>query len=45
VEAKEVLCGYFLINAESMEDACKIAGECPGLPRGMSVEVRPIMEH
>lgn len=45
VEAKEVLCGYFLINAESMEDACKIAGECPGLPHGMSVEVRPIMEH
>ncbi|MEJ6603709.1 MAG: YciI family protein [Opitutaceae bacterium] len=45
MEAKEVLCGYFLINAESMEDACKIAGECPGLSRGMSVEVRPIMEH
>lgn len=45
MEAKEVLCGYFLINAENMEDACKIAGECPGLPRGMSVEVRPIMEH
>lgn len=45
MEAKEVLCGYFLINAESMEDACKIAGECPGLPRGMSVEVRPIMAH
>ena len=32
-------------GAESMEDACKIAGECPGLSRGMSVEVRPIMEH
>ena len=45
IEAKEVLCGYFLINAADFDDACRIAAECPGLPRGMSVEVRPIMAH
>jgi len=45
VEAKEVLCGYFLIKAANMAEACEIAKECPGLPRGMSVEVRPIMVH
>lgn len=45
VEAKEVLCGYFLINAVDFDDACRIAAECPGLSRGMSVEVRSIMDH
>lgn len=45
MEAKEVLCGYFLITAASLEAACEIARDCPGLPRGMSVEVRPIMVH
>lgn len=45
VEAKEVLCGYFLIKAADMDEACAIARDCPGLPRGMSVEVRPIMVH
>lgn len=45
MEAKEVLCGYFLVTAENMEAACEIAKDCPGLPRGMSVEVRPIMVH
>jgi hypothetical protein len=43
VEAKEILCGYFLVNAADFAEACRIATECPGLPRGMSVEVRPIM--
>lgn len=45
VEAKEVLCGYFLVKAADLEEACTIAKDCPGLPRGMSVEVRPIMVH
>jgi hypothetical protein len=43
VESKEVLCGYFLISATDMDDALRIARGCPGLPSGMSVEVRPIM--
>ena len=43
IEAKEVLCGYFLVNAADIEEASKIAEECPGLVRGMSVEIRPVM--
>ena len=43
VESKEVLCGYFLISAVDVDDALRIARGCPGLRKGMSVEVRPIM--
>lgn len=41
-EAKELIGGYFLIAAASLEEATAIAGQSPNLPYGMSVEVRPI---
>jgi hypothetical protein len=43
-ESKEAIGGYFLLTVDSMEDAVKIAKDCPGLPYGVKVEVRPVME-
>ena len=42
VETKEVLGGYYLIEAPDLDTALKIGQACPA-PRG-GVEVRPIME-
>jgi len=41
-ESKEAIGGYFLLKVDSMEDAVAIAQQCPGLPYGVRVEVRPI---
>lgn len=41
-ESKEAVAGYFLINANSFEDAVAIAQACPTLEHGAIVEVRPI---
>ena len=43
VESKEVVGGFMLVSAESLEEAATIARECPGiLGPGASVEVREI---
>ncbi len=43
VEAKEVIGGYMIIAADSMEEAIRIAQESPGVGMpGSSVEVREI---
>lgn len=43
VEAKEVVGGFMIISAESMEEAVQVARECPGVVMpGSSVEVREI---
>ena len=41
-ESKESIGGYFLLTVGSMEEAVAIAQQCPGLPHGIRVEVRPI---
>lgn len=41
-EAKEFVGGYFLITADSLDEATDIAQQCPNLPYGMTVEVRPV---
>jgi hypothetical protein len=41
-ESKESIGGYFLLKVPSMEEAVEIAQQCPGLPHGIRVEVRPI---
>jgi len=41
-EAKEVIGGYFLLAAASLDEATALAEQCPNLPYGMTVEVRPI---
>jgi hypothetical protein len=43
-ESKEAIGGYFLLNVASLEEAVAIAQECPGLPYGAQVEVRPVMD-
>ena len=41
-ESKEAIGGYFLLDVASFDDALVIAQECPGLPYGVQVEVRPV---
>jgi hypothetical protein len=41
-ESKEAIGGYFLLDVASVDDAVAIARECPGLPYGVQVEVRPV---
>ena len=43
-EAKEAIGGYFLLNVSTLDEAVAIAKECPGLPYGIKVEVRQVME-
>ncbi len=42
-ETSEQLGGYFLVNAESLDDAIGIASRIPGAQKG-TVEVRPVLE-
>lgn len=41
-ESKETIGGYFLLKVATLDDAVAIAQQCPGLPYGIRVEVRPI---
>jgi hypothetical protein len=41
-EAKELVGGYFIVSARDLEAATAIAEQCPLLPYGMTVEVRPV---
>lgn len=43
-ETKEQLGGYYLIEAENLDQAIEIASGAPHLEEGGSVEIRPIME-
>ena len=43
-ESKEAIGGYFLLQVNTMEEAVAIAQQCPGLPYGAKVEVRPVMD-
>lgn len=44
-ESKEAVGGYFLLKVSDMDEAVAIAQDCPGLPYGAKVEVRPVMAH
>lgn len=41
-ETKEIVGGYILINAASLDEAVAIARGCPGLDHRLAVEVRPV---
>jgi hypothetical protein len=41
-ETKEQLGGFYLIEAETLDEALEIAARCPGAKHG-AVEVRPLM--
>ena len=42
-ETREQLGGYFLVDAEDLDEAIAIAARIPGARRG-TVEVRPVIE-
>ncbi len=41
-ESKEVVGGFVIVKAASLDEAVQIGRGCPGLPLGTIVEVRPI---
>jgi hypothetical protein len=43
-ESKEAIGGYFLLEIGDLDEALRIAKECPALQYGMTVEVRPVAE-
>jgi hypothetical protein len=43
-EGKEVIGGYFFLTVADIDEATAIARQCPGLPLGLTVEVRPVVE-
>jgi hypothetical protein len=42
VEAKEIVGGFSITQADTLDAAAELAGGCPVLLRGGSVEVRPL---
>ena len=43
IEAKEIVGGFYVIKANSLEEATNLAKGCPTLRFGGAVEVRPVM--
>jgi len=43
VEAKEMIGGYLIVKADSIDEAVELAKGCPGLMMGGNVEVRSVM--
>lgn len=43
VEAKEVVGGYLIVKANSIDEAAEMAKSCPGLLYGGNVEIRSVM--
>ena len=43
-EAKDLVGGYTLVNAKSLDEAAELTKGCPIFDRGGLVEVRPIMK-
>lgn len=43
-ETKEQLGGFYLIEADDLDQAMEWAGKMPHLPYGGSVEIRPVVE-
>ena len=41
-ETKEIVGGYIMLTVDSFDEATEIAKQCPGLPHGLTVEVRPL---
>ena len=45
IETKEVLGGFSVLDADTIEEAVEIAGTWPGVDRGwMTIGVRPVVE-
>ncbi len=44
IESKELVSGFYIINANSLEEATELAKGCPVLRLGGKVEVREVMK-
>ena len=44
IESKELVGGFYILMAESLEEATELAKGCPTLRLGGTVEVRPVMD-
>ena len=42
VEAKDIVLGFIVIAADSLDEAARLASGCPIVEGGGSVEVRPV---
>jgi len=45
IEAKEHLGGFFLVEADNLDQATAIAARLPAARMGGAIEVRPVAEH
>ena len=43
-EGKEVVGGFFIINAKDIDEAVELSKDCPDLEHGSKVQVRQIMK-
>jgi hypothetical protein len=43
-EGKEIIGGYFFLTVADIDEATRIARQCPGLAVGLTVEVRPVAD-
>jgi hypothetical protein len=43
-ESKEAIGGFFFATVGTLDEAVAMAQGCPGLPYGIKVEVRPVMD-
>ena len=43
-ESKEIVGGFFVVKANSLEEAIEYAKACPDIPLGGTVEVREVMK-
>jgi hypothetical protein len=43
-ETKEQLGGYYIVECANLDEAIEAAGRVPTVPRGGSVEVRPLID-
>ena len=44
-ETKEYLGGFYLIDAENLDEAIEVAAKIPAARTGGTIEVRPVVEH
>lgn len=44
IESKELVSGFYILNADSLEEATELAKGCPVLRLGGKVEVREVMK-
>jgi hypothetical protein len=44
-ETKEYLGGFFLVEADNLDEAIEIAATIPAARTGGAIEVRPVIEH